>query len=242
LAESADIVVIGGGAVGTAIAYFLARKGLEVTLLEKGCIADGSSGKCDGNVVLHDTLPGYDCQLKKLSLDMFPALAKELDYDIGWSRKGSVLVIENDVEMEVAQNHCRLMQEHGYPFKILDRKELRADEPHLADDIAGGMEVACDGSLNPMALAYGLMQGAKKHGAKIQIHTCVTEIKRDTNGRIECIATDRDKIHTRQIVNAAGVWAADIGAMVGLDIPVKPRQGQLIVGERTFSDCQTQNF
>jgi glycine/D-amino acid oxidase-like deaminating enzyme len=235
LAESEDIVVIGGGAVGTAIAYFLAQKGLDVTLLEKGCIADGSSGKCDGNVVLHDTLPGYDCQLKKLSLDMFPTLAQELDYDIGWSRKGSVLVIENDVEMEVAQNHCRLMQEYGYPFKILERAELRADEPHLADDIAGGMEVACDGSLNPMALAYGLMQGAKKLGAKIQIHTCVTEIKRDANGRIECVATDRGKIRTRQIVNAAGVWAADIGAMVQLDIPVKPRQGQLIVGERTFA-------
>ena len=234
MTESADVVVIGGGAVGTAVTYFLARKGLGATLVEKGCIADGSSGKCDGNVVLHDTLPGYDCQLKKLSLDMFPALAQELDYDIGWSCKGSVLVIENDVEMEVAQNHCRLMQTHGYPFKILGRDELRADEPHLADDIAGGMEVACDGSLNPMALAYGLMRGAKKHGAKIRIHTTVTQIERDATGRIEYVATDRGKIHTRQVVNAAGVWAANIGNMVGLDIPVKPRQGQLIVGERTF--------
>lgn len=235
MVESADIVVIGGGAVGTAVAYFLAQKGLDVTLLEKDCIADGSSGKCDGNVVLHDTLPGYDCQLKKLSLDMFPALAEELDYDIGWSRKGSVLVIENDVEMEVAQNHCRLMQAHGYPFKILSRDELRADEPHLACDIAGGMEVACDGSLNPMALAYGLMQGAKKRGAKSQIHDSVKEIRLDAKGRIQCVATDRGKIHTRQVVNAAGIWAADIGKMVGLDIPVKPRQGQLIVGERAFA-------
>ena len=234
MVESADIVVIGGGAVGTATAYFLAQKGLDVTLLEKGCIADGSSGKCDGNVVLHDTLPGYDCQLKKLSLDMFPVLAQELDYDIGWSRKGSVLVIENDVEMEVAQNHCHLMQAHGYPFKIMDRDELLGDEPHLAADIAGGIEVACDGSLNPMALAYGLMQGAKKRAAKILLHTSVTEIKRDANGRIEFVVTDRGKIHTRKVVNAAGVWAADIGNMVGLDIPIKPRQGQLIVGERTF--------
>jgi sarcosine oxidase subunit beta len=166
---------------------------------------------------------------------MFPTISEELDYDIGWSCKGSVLVIENEVEMEIARSHCRLMVEHGLPFRILDRDELCADEPNLAEDIAGGMEVACDGSLNPMALAYGLTQGARKLGAKIQIHTSVTDIKLDVNGNIDRVITDRGAIVAQKVVNTAGVWAPEIGKMLGLDIPIKPRQGQLIVGERTFA-------
>lgn len=69
--------------------------------------------------------------------------------------------------------------------------------------IGGSVEVACDGSLNPMALACGLMHGAKKRAAKIQLHTSVTDIKRGANGRIEGVVTDRGKIHTRKVVNAA---------------------------------------
>jgi glycine/D-amino acid oxidase-like deaminating enzyme len=127
------------------------------------------------------------------------------------------------------------MQAHGYPFKILDRNELRADEPHLAADMAAGLEVACDGSLNPMALACGLMHGAKKRAAKIQLHTSVTDIKRGANGRIECVVTDRGKINTRKVVNAAGIWAADIGNMVGLDIRIFSLNE---VGFRKIKTCQ----
>jgi len=234
LGESAEIVVIGGGAIGTAVTYFLAKNDLNVILVEKGCVADGTSGKCDGNVVLNDTLPGYDCELKKLGLDMFPILAQELDYDIEWSRKGSVLVIENEIEMEVAKVHCSQMIEYGLPFKIWDRNEIRADEPLLAEDIAGGMEVACDGSLNPMALVQGLAWGAEKLGAKIKTRTSVINIQLDAKGQIERVVTNQGDIVTKQVVNASGVWAPEIGKMVGIEIPIKPRQGQLIVGERTF--------
>jgi glycine/D-amino acid oxidase-like deaminating enzyme len=96
VAKTADVVVIGGGAVGTSIAYFLAKKNMDVVLIEKGGIATGTSGGCDGNVMLNDTMPGYDCRLKKMSQDLFPVLANELDFDIGWSQRGSVLVIESE--------------------------------------------------------------------------------------------------------------------------------------------------
>lgn len=232
--KAADVVVIGGGAVGTAIAYFLSKSGLDVTLVEKGGIAAGSSGRCDGNVMLNDTIPGYDCQLKMLSQDMFPVLAEELDYDIGWSRKGSVLVIESDVEMEVARDYCAQMQALGLPARIMDRHELREEEPHLAEDIAGGMEMACDGAINPMALAQGLAHGAAGLGAHILTHTSVQAIRRDNHGRMEKVLTDNGDIPTPRVVNAAGIWAREIGKMVGLDLPIEPRQGQLLVGERTF--------
>ena len=237
--RTADVVVIGGGAVGTSVAYFLAKKNMDVTLIEKGGIAAGTSGRCDGNVMLNDTMPGYDCQLKKLSVDLFPVLARELDFDIGWSQKGSMLVIESDIEMEVARQYCSQMKGLGLPARILDRQELLADEPHLSKDIAGGMEMACDGAINPMAMCQGLAYGAERLGAKIQTHSVVREIQRDAKGKIERVVTDGGHIFTSKVVNAAGIWAAEVGRMVGLDLPIEPRQGQLIVGERSFQSRQT---
>ena len=232
--RTADVVVIGGGAVGTSIAYSLAKNNMDVLLIEKGGIAAGTSGRCDGNVMLNDTMPGYDCRLKKLSLDLFPVLARELDFDIGWSQKGSMLIIESDIEMEVARQYCSQMKALGLPARILDRQELLADEPHLAKDIAGGMEMACDGAINPMAMSQGLAYGAERLGAKIQTHSVVREIQLDAKGKIERVVTDGGHIFTSKVVNAAGIWAAEVGRMVGLDLPIEPRQGQLIVGERSF--------
>jgi sarcosine oxidase subunit beta len=130
LTKTADVVVIGGGVVGSAIAYFLSRAKLKVTLVEKGCAAGGTSGKCDGNVAIYDALPGYGCQMNKMSQDMFPAMAEELEDDIEWTRKGSVVLIENEAEMAFAQAHCREMVAYGMPFRIMDSNEVREDEPN----------------------------------------------------------------------------------------------------------------
>jgi len=98
--KTADVVVIGGGVVGTAIAYFLVRNNMDVILVEKGAITAGTSGRCEGDVLVSDKMPGFDSRLTKLSQDLFPEIANELDYDISWTRKGSLLAIENEEEME----------------------------------------------------------------------------------------------------------------------------------------------
>jgi sarcosine oxidase subunit beta len=233
--KTADVVVIGAGVVGTAIAYFLARKNIDVILVEKGAITGGTSGKCEGDVLVCDKEPGFDSRLTRLSQDLFPQIANELDDDIGWVQKGSLLAIENEAEMEAAKTLCSQLAAEGLPVRILDKYEVHEDEPYLAPDIVGGMETDCDGSLNPMALAYGLVNGAKKRGAKVLTHRAVTGIGLDATGCVERVVTEGEEILTRRVVNAAGIWAAEIGKLVGLDIPIKPRQGQMLVAERTFS-------
>ncbi len=232
--RSADVVVIGGGVVGTAIAYFLARKNLDVILVEKGAITAGTSGKGEGDVLICDKTPGFDSRLTRLSLDLFPQIANQLDDNIGWTQKGSLLAIENEAEMEAAKTLCSQLVAEGLPVRILDKYEVHEDEPYLAPDIVGGMETDGDGSLNPMALAYGLVRGAKKLGAKVLTHRAVTGIGLDANGCVERVVTKGGEILAKRVVNAAGVWAAEIGKLVGLNIPIKPRQGQLLVAERTF--------
>ena len=232
--KTADVVVIGGGVVGTAIAYFLVRNNMDVILVEKGAITAGTSGRCEGDVLVCDKTPGFDSRLTRLSQDLFPEIANELDYDIGWTQKGSLLAIENEAEMEAAKTLCSQLAAEGLPVRILDNYEVHEDEPYLAPDIVGGLETDCDGSLNPMALAYGLVNGAKKLGAKVLTHRAVTGIGLDNNGCVERVVTEGEEILSKRVVNAAGVWAAEIGKLVGLDIPIKPRQGQMLVAERTF--------
>ena len=232
--KTANVVVIGGGVAGAAITYFLTRKNVEVILVEKGAIASGTSGRCEGDVLICDKEPGFDSRLAKLSQDLFPQIAQELDYDIGWTQKGSLLAIENEEEMEVAKTFCARLAAEGLPVRILDRHEVREVEPHLAEDIVGGMETDGDGSLYPMGLVYGLISDAKKRGAQILTHNAVLDIKRDRNGSIARVITQQEEIITPQVVNAAGIWAPFIGKMVGIDIPIRPRQGQMLVSERTF--------
>jgi sarcosine oxidase subunit beta len=231
---NADVVVIGGGVVGAADAYFLARRGFAVTLVERGGICQGTSSRCDGNVLLIDKMPGFDCRLARLSQDLFPQVAAELEEDIEWHRRGSLLVIESEAEMAVASDFCRRLQNEGIPVRILDGRAVHADEPRLAEGILGGMEADCDGSVNPMALTWGLVRGAARHGADILAHTAVTGIRRAAGGAVSGVETDRGTIATPRVVNAGGVWADGIGRMAGLEIPVKPRQGQILVGERTL--------
>ncbi len=233
-AKTADVVVIGGGVVGTAIAYFLVKNNIDVILVEKGAIAAGTSGRGEGDVLVCDKTPGFDSRLTRLSQDLFPEMANELDYDINWTQKGSLLAIENEEEMEVAKTFCAQLAAEGLPVRILDKYEVHEDEPYLAPDIVGGMETDCDGSLNPMALAYGLVYGAKKMGARILTHTAVTDIRLDAKGCIEGAVTEHEEIVTKRVVNAAGAWASEIGKLVGLHIPIRPRQGQILVAERTF--------
>jgi glycine/D-amino acid oxidase-like deaminating enzyme len=146
-----DVVVIGGGVIGTAAAYFLAKCRMDVTLIERGGIACGTSGRCEGNVLVQDKLPGFDCQLARLSQELFPVIAQEIDTDIEWIRKGSLLVIESEEELDAAAVFCRQMAAEGLPVRMLDAHEVHEDEPNLASDIVGGLEFACDGALNPMA-------------------------------------------------------------------------------------------
>ena len=229
-----DVVVIGGGVIGTAVAYFLTKCRMDVTLIERGGIASGTSGRCEGNVLVQDKLPGFDCQLARLSQELFPVIAHEIDYDIKWTRKGSLLVIESEEELEAATLFCRQMAAEGIPVNNLDAYQVHEYEPHLAQDIVGGLEFACDGALNPMALSQGLSSKARRLGAVMQTRTTVTGIRLDSAGGVCRVDTDQGSILTPRVVNAAGIWASNIGKMIGMDIPVKPRQGQILVSERTF--------
>ena len=232
--ENYDTVVIGGGVIGTSVAYYLSKKGIRVALVEKEDITSGTSSRCDGNVLIADKQPGFDTKMSYTSQLLFKELVSEIPYDFDYTQRGSIYIIESEEELSVAEEFVKKQVEDGYPMRMMDKFEIHNDEPYLAEDIVGGVEIDCDLSLNPMAFAFGLSLEAKRNGAVVFDHTSVTGIRLDKKGTVEAVETDKDVLITKCVVNCAGVWAPEIGNMVGIDIPIKPRQGQLLVAEKTF--------
>jgi len=229
-----DTVIIGGGVIGTNVAYYLSKKGVKVALVEKEDIASGTSSRCDGNVLIADKQPGFDTKMSFTSQLLFKELVSEISYNFDYTQRGSIYIIESEEEFKVAEEYVKKQVEDGYSMRMMNKSEIHEDEPYLAEDIIGGVEISCDLSLNPMALAFGLSLESKKNGSKIFDYTSVKGIRLDKKGAVEAVETDQEVLITKCVVNCAGIWAPEIGNMVGIDIPIKPRQGQLLVAEKAF--------
>src|SRR5699024_6592954 len=221
-----DIVVIGGGSMGASISYYCSKAGLDVTVLEKDELASGTSSRCDGNMLAIDKDPGFDSQMSLESQKLVHELQHELNIPFEYRRLGSILVCENDHEMEAAQKWVDQQQAAGLDFNMLDRQDLRDESPQLADDLYGGLACNTDSTVNPYMLTYSLFHRAKQLGTKVYEHTEVLNIhkKEDEEFKSE---TSRGLFTAKKVVNACGVWAPMIGKMVGIDIPIYPRKGQL---------------
>ncbi|MBP2075813.1 NAD(P)/FAD-dependent oxidoreductase [Oceanobacillus polygoni] len=226
-----DIVVIGGGIIGAAIAYYGAKAGLEITVLEKNELASGTSSRCDGNILAIDKDPGFDSQMSLKSQQLVHELSKELEVPFEYRNPGSILVCENDEEMEAASKWVKQQKDAGLDFRMLDRSDLKNESKYFADDLFGGLECKTDSTVNPYMLTFSMFHRAQKSGARVHTKTEVTNVAKDPSGQFS-IETTNGTFTANKVVNACGVWAPFIGEMLEVTIPIKPRKGQLIVASR----------
>lgn len=232
--SSFDVAVIGAGAIGTSVAYHLTKKGYSVALVERGDIADGTSSRCDAVALICDKKPGIDTKMGYASIQVLKQLAKEFSYNFEFSQRGSLYVCETDQELAIAKEYVEQQQADGYAMRMVDNKEMQAIEPYLAKDLIGGIWTEPDSSMSPYLLCFAFVEEAKKLGMKVFDRHTVTNIKRDAKGAVESIVTDKGEIKTKRIVNCGGAWAAALGEMVGINIPIKPRKGVILISEKTF--------
>lgn len=233
MTSAADVIVIGGGVIGSAVTYYLSREGVKVSLVERGDVASGTSSACDGNILAIDKMPGYDSQVTLKSQQLLTELTESLDYDIEYAQRGSVLVVEDENQEQVARDWFARQKEAGLPMRYLAGKEVFEDEPLLARDVVGLVECASDASLNPMAFVYGLVDTARRAGAMVHPFTEATEILRDSVGTVCGVETTRGTMSANKVVLAAGVWTPAIAASVGVNVRIKPRKGHILVAERS---------
>jgi glycine/D-amino acid oxidase-like deaminating enzyme len=230
--REAEVVVIGGGVVGSATAYFLAQAGKKVVLVDKGYKAGEASAANAAFVWSITRKPGIDIRLAMHSFSIHRQLQDELDKDFEYVHNGGLLVIDDEAQLPFVEAHLNDRAEDGYPLEMIDAKQVFELEPLLnRERILGAVFSADDGTTNPIFLVISLNLQAQKLGAKIFHHTEVKGIEVQ-GGKVKGVITDKGTIQTDTVVNAAGSWGCFIGEMVGLKVPITPFQLAMLVTEQ----------
>lgn len=225
-----DVVVIGGGAVGAACAYFAAQAGLSVAVVEQGAIASGTSSACEGNILVSDKEAGPELSLAQYSQELWRGELAEFGHLWEFEAKGGLVV---SAKFGTQQNLARLAERQrgaGIAVELLTGPELLELEPQLSPGMAGGAFYPQDAQVQPMLLAAHLLRLARDMGATVHPHTAVTGFQR-RGDTVTGVITNRGTAASAAVVNAAGTWGGALADLAGVNVPVLPRKGYIMVTE-----------
>lgn len=226
-----EIIVIGGGVIGSSITYYLSKMGKKVLMIEKKDNCSGSAGASDGVVGYHTKKPGLQMELAIQSIAMFEELSKELGMDIEYRKDcGGMQPAETKLEWEILSEIVKEQRKSGVDIRMISIEEACKIEPQLNPDLYGALYSPTSGKVNPIRLTFAYIQAAKRLGAQVLSNTEVTDVLVKM-GRVMGVQTSRGVYYADQVIDAAGSWAAEIAAMAGVDLPIRPRKGQLFITE-----------
>ncbi len=219
--STADIVVIGGGVMGASTAYHLAARGQKnVVLLEKDAFfGQGATGRCAGGV-RYQFSTEINVRLSLASLPMLERFKEEIGQEIDYRKCGYLFVLTRPQDVEAFRHNVELQNRLGVQTEWLDGDEVRRRLPLMKfDDALAGTWNPQDGLVDPNGVVMGYINAARRLGAQTFNNVEVTGIRVE-NGKVAAVETNHGTIAARTVVNAAGPWAALIGAMAGVDIPI----------------------
>ena len=227
-----DVAVVGGGVIGCAVAYYLARRGARVTVIDRAMVGSGASSANTGAIALSTKKPGLALELAMASQRLYPGLAGEFGSDVEYTVEGNLIVAETETELAHLEALATAQQAAGVPVEIVPETRCRELSPLLEGRVLAGLYCATDGQANPFKVTHGYARAAQNAGAEILVNTSVDAIETQS-GRVTGLRTARGSVRADWVVNAAGVYASQIGAMVGAAHEVLPRRGQVVVLEAT---------
>ena len=222
MSNAPDIVVIGGGIVGTACAAELARRGLGICLVEGACLGAGATAAGMGHLVVMDDSEAQFA-LGRLSRDRWDELSERLPADAEFENCGTLWVAADDDEMAAVRQKEAFYTERGLDAASLDAGALYDAEPNLRPGLAGALHVPGDSVVYAPCAARALADEAQDHGATVFTGRAVTRI----DGQ-RVVLSDGTVINAGSVINAAGDGARDLTA----DLPVRPRKGHLAITDR----------
>ena len=226
-----EIIVIGGEVIGSSITYYLSKMGKKVLMIEKKDNCSGSAGASDGVVGYHTKKPGLQMELAIRSIAMFEELSKELGMDIEYRKDcGGMQPAETKLEWEILSEIVKEQRQSGVDIRMISIEEACKIEPQLNPDLYGALYSPTSGKVNPIRLTFAYVQAAKRLGAQVLSNTEVTDVLVKM-GRVMGVETSKGTYYADQVIDAAGSWAAEIAAMAGVDLPIRPRKGQLFITE-----------
>ncbi|MFG2639628.1 NAD(P)/FAD-dependent oxidoreductase [Streptomyces sp. NPDC048370] len=228
--NSSDVIVVGAGVVGAACAYYAARAGLTVTVLDRGPLAGGTTGAGEGNLLVSDKGPGPELELALISARLWHELAERLPAAIEYEPKGGLVVASAEAGLTALRDFAAGQEKAGVTANEIPADELRALEPHLAPGLAGGFHYPQDAQVQPALAAAHLLRAAGER-ARLRLGEEVTDLVTGAGGEVRGVRTRTGEVHAPYVVNAAGTWGGEIARLAGVDLPVLPRRGFVLVTE-----------
>lgn len=230
---TADVVIVGGGIVGSSIAYHLTAAGCSnVLVIERETQqGKGSTGKSMGGVRAQFSTP-VNVQMSLYAIPFYASFDERLGHPAGYRPQGYLFCATTEQHMAYLRTNYDMQVAMGLKdVRIVAGDEIRDMFPLLrGDDIVGGSFCATDGFVDPYSAMIGFTTRAAEHGALLWKNTEVTAIGRDARGVVE-VETSRGTVATRTVVNCAGAWAASVARMVDVDLPVEPLRRMLVPTE-----------
>ncbi len=211
-----DVLVIGGGIVGCATAYYLAKRNASVVLVEKGEIADEQSSRNWGWV--SQLRNPNEASLALLSQSIWRGLSDELGTDLDWVEGGGMYLSDDDAHFREFHRAAELMNAAGVDSRVLTRPEVEALIPEITGDWTGGYYTPTNGQAEPSKVTAAFTRAAQEMGAKIYAN-CAAEDVTVSGGRVQSVRTELGEVNAQTVVCAAGAWSSKIGRMAGLSLP-----------------------
>ena len=228
-----DVVIVGGGVNGCAIAYYLSQLGVNVSVIERNYLGSGATGSC-GAGIRQQWSTKENTELAIQSVHMFEQLSDELGEDIEFSQGGYLIINHTEEELVQSKKNVKMQKTLGLDVSMVSVDEITDIVPVL--DVKGMESVGAtfcptDGHANPFKTTFAYAHAAEQLGATIHTHTLVKDIK-TKNNQVSEVHTDKGSVKTRWVVDAAGAWSSKIAEMVGILIPNKPFRKEVLATER----------
>ncbi|MFI9626579.1 NAD(P)/FAD-dependent oxidoreductase [Streptomyces sp. NPDC052042] len=225
--HSLDAVIIGAGVVGASCAFYAARAGLTVAVVDRGPVAGGTTGAGEGNLLVSDKEPGPELDLALYSAGLWRELAALLPQEVEYEAKGGLVVAPDPASLDALRHFAEGQRKAGVEVAEVGLVDLPELEPHLAPGLAGAFHYPQDAQVQPAQAAARLLAAS---GATMYPGEEVTGFER--SGEAVCgVRTPRRRLLAPAVVNAAGTWAGAVAELAGTSLPVLPRRGFVLVTE-----------
>lgn len=227
--EGADVVIAGGGIMGCALAYQLAKRKVDVLLLERETLGSQSTGKCAGGVRQQFSIEA-NVRLQRLSVRLLEAFENDTGHPADFRQIGYLFLFTQPQQVEDFRHNMDMWRRVGLTeARWVDPDEAAKMVPILnVDDVLGCTFCPTDGIASPADVTSGYVAAARRLGARLREGVEVTGID-VASGRVQGVRTSGGDIATRMVFNCAGPWAASIGRLAGLEVPVVPYRRHIVV-------------